>query len=121
MIWPMNTALLDTANGQEQPKAKRGRPAKHADAAARQRAWREANTVKTLRLDGKVGPTVEKLAELFDTDQTHVVNNLLRFALANRNWSTMGIGGWDIADKRATSGKRAAPVRDDSLDNFSFV
>ena len=114
--------IPQAAEPQPEPvKAKRGRPAKHADAAARQRAWREANTVKTLRLDGKVGPTVERLAHLFDTDQTHVVNNLLRFALANRNWSTMGMGGWDIADKRAATGKRAAPVRDDSLDAFALI
>jgi len=49
------------------------------------------------------------------------VNNLLRFALANRNWPAMGIGGWDIADKRHSNGKRAAPVVDTSLDYFSFV
>jgi hypothetical protein len=93
-------------------KAKRGRPAKHADAAARQRAWRAANTVKTLSLDGKVGPTIARLAEQFDCTETHVVNNLLRFALANRNWATMGIGGWAKDDKRFASGKRAAPAVD---------
>jgi hypothetical protein len=120
----MTTAFIDTtspAQVEAAPKAKRGRPAKHADAAARQRAWREANAVKTLRLDGKVAPTIEALAEMFDTDQTHVVNNLLRFALANRNWKGMGIGGWDITDRRHTSGKRAAPAVDTDLDNYSFV
>lgn len=121
------TALLDTAAAEfvgPLPQAKkRGRPAKHADAAARQAAYRAANTLKTLRLDGKVAGTVAELAEMFDCDQTHVVNNLLRFALANRNWKAMGVvgGSWAMTDKRHTSGKRAAPERDTSLDAFSFV
>lgn len=101
---------------------KRGRPAKHADAAARQRAWREANTVKTFRLDGKASATIKSLAEEFDCDETHVLNNLVRFALANRNWRGMGIGGWAISDRRANGGKRAAPAeRDDSFDTFSLA
>ena len=102
--------------------AKKGRPAKHADAAARQRAFRAANKLKTLRLDGKAAATIAKLAADFDTDETHVVNNLIRFALANRNWMSTGIGGWAIKDMRATSGKREAPAeRDDSLDSFSLA
>jgi len=119
----MTTALLDTTTpAAAAPKAKRGRPAKHADAAARQRAWREANKIKTFRIDGKAEATIAKLAEQFDCDETHVVNNLIRFALANRNWVGQGIGGWAIADKRTTSGKRAAPAeRDDSLDSFSLA
>jgi len=104
------------------PQKKRGRPAKFASAAERQAAWRAANKVKTVALDGKVAPTIESLAEQFDCDQTHVINNLLRFALANRNWRGLGIGGWAKADKRFTTGKRAAPAeRDDSLDNFSLI
>jgi hypothetical protein len=103
------------------PQAKkRGRPAKHADAAARQRAWREANEVKTLRLDGKLAATVARLAEQFDTTETHVVNNLMRFALANRNWATMGMGGWDITDRRCSTGKRAAPAADLSALDAEF-
>ena len=101
-------AFVETANVTEAPKAKRGRPAKYANAAERQAAYRAANAIKTLRLDGKIAPTIAKLAEQFDTDETHVINNMLRFALANRNWSTQGIGGWAISDKRTTSGKRAA-------------
>jgi hypothetical protein len=101
---------------------KRGRPAKYASAAERQAAYRAANAIKTMRLDGKLAPTIEKLAEAFDCSETHVVNNLLRFALANRNWSSMGIGGWAISDRRAASGKRAAPAeRDADLDSYSFA
>jgi len=115
----MNSALLDTA---AVTTTKLGRPAKHADAAARQRAYRAANKVKTLRIDGKTAATLAKLAEMFDCDETHVANNLMRFALANRNWVSQGIGGWAIADRRCDSGKRAAPeARDDSLDSFSLV
>jgi hypothetical protein len=105
--------------GPMQP-AKKGRPAKYANAAERQRAWRAANTVKTLSLDGKVGPTIARLAEQFDCTETHVVNNLLRFALANRNWNTLGIGGWDKDDKRFANGKRPAPVVDMSALDAEF-
>lgn len=105
------------------PQAKkRGRPAKHGSAAERQAAWRAANAVKTVRLDGKIAPTVASLAEQFDTTETFVINNMLRFALANRNWRGLGIGGWDVKDKRFATGKRAAPAeRDDSLDSFSLA
>jgi len=103
------------------PQAKkRGRPAKHADAAARQRAYREANNVKTLRLDGKLAPTIAELAAQFDTTETHVVNNMLRFALANYNWKQCGIGGWAISDKRVRGGKWAAPVVDLSALDAEF-
>jgi len=101
-------------------KGKRGRPAKHADAAARQRAYREANNVKTLRLDGKLAPTIAELAAQFDTTETHVVNNMLRFALANYNWKQCGIGGWAISDKRVRGGKWAAPVVDLSALDAEF-
>lgn len=114
-------AAADAFVGPLPQAKKRGRPAKYASDAERQAAWRAANAVKTLRLDGKVAGSVEALAALFEMDQTHVVNNLLRFALANRNWKAMGIGGWDITDKRHATGKRAAPVRDDSLDSFPLV
>lgn len=103
------------------PKAQRGRPRKHADAAARQRAFREQNKVVSLRLDGKLAPTVASLADQFDTDQTHVVNNLLRFALANRDWRRMGLGGWAIKDARFTTGKRVVAERDADLDSFSLA
>ena len=89
-----------------------GRPAKHADAAARQRAWRAANKVKTLRLDGKLAGTVEALAAQFDCSETEVVNHLMRFALANRNWKTQGMTGWAMKDERFTTGKRPLPVAD---------
>jgi hypothetical protein len=116
----MTTSLLDTAAITETKKA--GRPAKHADAAARQRAYRAANAVKSIRLDGKLAPTIAKLAEQFETTETHVINNMLRFALVNKNWTQTGIGGWDISDARLKTGKRAAPAeRDDSLDSFSLV
>jgi hypothetical protein len=102
------------------PQAKKGRPAKHGSAAERQKAWRAANAVKTVRIDGKAAATIERLAEQFDCDQTHVLNNLVRFALANRNWATQGIGGWDISDRRHAGGKRAAPALDLSALDAEF-
>ena len=91
---------------------KRGRPAKYASAAERQAAFRARNAVKTMRLDGKLAGTIEALALQFDCTETHVANNLMRFALANRNWRTMGVGGWAMTDKRMNSGKKAAPAFD---------
>jgi hypothetical protein len=99
--------------GPVKPAAKRGRPAKYASEAERQKAWRANNAVKTLRIDGKAAATIAKLAEMYDCDETHVVNNLLRFALANRNWVQAGVGGWAIKDARFTAGKRTAPVEPD--------
>jgi len=115
------TALLDTAAevaAIEAPAKKAGRPAKHADAAAKQRAWRAANKVVTIRLDGKLGASIAKLAEQFDVDQTTVINNMLRFAQTNRNWSQAGVTGWDMSDKRFANGKRITTERDPSLDSF---
>ena len=117
----MTSAFIPTPAAVEAP-AKVGRPAKHADAAARQKAWRAANKVKTVRLDGKLAPTIAELAVIFDTTETHVLNNLCRFALANRNWKGLGIGGWAMKDERFTTGKAPAPAeRDDSLDSFSLA
>lgn len=111
------------------PQAKkRGRPAKHASAAERQAAWRAANAVKTFRLDGKLdgklAGTVEALASQYEVDQTHVINNLLRFALVQRDWKRLGIGGaaaWTVTDKRYADGRRRLVERDADLDSFSLV
>ena len=117
----MSEAFIAPAAVVEAP-AKRGRPAKYASAAERQKAWRAAHAVKTVALDGKIAPTVESLAVQFDCSESHVLNNLLRYALANRNWRGLGIGGWAKADARFTTGKRSAPVeRDDSFDSFSLA
>ena len=105
-----NQAFVETA---VTTTPKRGRPAKYASAAERQAAYRAANKIKSVRLDGKIAPTIAKLAEQFDMSETHVVNNLLRFALANRNFATMGMGGWAMTDRRMVDGKRAAPVEID--------
>lgn len=113
----MTTAFIDTKATEQAvettaPKAKRGRPAKYASAAERQAAYRARNTVKTFAIDGKVAPTIAALADQFDCDQTEVLNHLLKFALANRNWSTQGMTGWNKVDRRCTTtnGKRPLPV-----------
>lgn len=107
------------------PQAKkRGRPAKHASAAERQAAWRAANAVKTFRLDGKLAGTIAALASQYEVDQTHVLNNLLRFALVQRDWKRLGIGGaaaWTVTDKRYADGRRRLVERDADLDSFSLV
>lgn len=94
---------------------KRGRPRKHADLAARQKAWRDSNDVRKVALDGSLGPTIERLAALFSTTQTEVINHLLRYALTNRNWAAQGLTGWNKVDRRFATGKRpVATLKDDA-------
>ncbi len=117
----MTTAFIQTEQqtevAVEAPK-KRGRPAKYANAAERQAAFRARNTVKTFAIDGKVAPTIAKLAETFDLDQTEVLNHLLKFALANRDWNRAGMTGWAKVDRRCTTtnGKRALPMSADEAE-----
>jgi len=87
---------------------KLGRPAKHADAAARQRAYRASNKVKTMRLTGKTPAAVAGLAEYFEMSETEVVNQLLKFALTNRDWKHQGMTSWSHPDRRFSSGKATA-------------
>lgn len=79
-----------------------GRPAKHADAAAKMRAWRDANTVVTVRLTGKTGASVAKLAAQFEMSQTEVINQMLKFAAANRDWTKLGMTSFPHPDARFT-------------------
>jgi len=117
----MTTAFIQTEQQTEAPvqaPAKRGRPAKYANAAERQAAFRARNTVKTFAIDGKVAPTIAKLAETFELDQTEVLNHLLKFALANRDWNRAGMTGWAKVDRRCTTtnGKRALPMSADEVE-----
>lgn len=101
---------------------KRGRPAKYGSAAERQAAWRAANNVKTIRLDGKLAASIEKWADKCDVDQTHLINNLLRFALANIGISAYGIPNKSpMSDRRFSRGKRELVERDADLDSFSLA
>ena len=107
-------AFLETSASHLLAPKKRGRPAKHASAAERQAAWRAANAVKTVALDGKIAPTVERLAEQFDCTQTEVLNHLLRFALTNRDWVKQGMTGWNKVDRRFADNKRpVATLKED--------
>lgn len=122
----MTTAFIQTEAAEqlvETPAKKRGRPAKYASAAERQRAYRERNTVKTFAIDGKVAPTIAALADQFEIDQTEVLNHLLKFALANRNWSTQGMTGWNKVDRRCTTtnGKRPLPVAPEDSNLLSTI
>ena len=86
-----------------------GRPAIHASAAARQKAWREANKPKTVRLTGKSGQAVTGLAAYFDCSETEVINHLVKFALTNRDWKAQGLTGWASPDKRFKTGRAPIP------------
>jgi hypothetical protein len=115
------TAFIQTEQQTETAPAKRGRPAKYASAAERQAAYRARNTIKTVAVDGKVAPTIERLAALFDLDQTEVINHLLKFALANRDWNRAGMTGWAKKDARFTEGKRPLPMSPEQAEALALA
>lgn len=70
-----------------------GRPRKYASDAERARAHRERWRVKSFRTEEQTARTIEKLAEAWDVSEVEVINSLVKFALLNRNWFTLGLFG----------------------------
>ncbi len=74
-------------------RAAPGRPARHADDAARVRAHR----AKLARLDVSIKPeiaeTIGEIAGDLDCSRNELLNSLIRFALTNRNWKQVGLYG----------------------------
>jgi hypothetical protein len=69
------------------------RPRKYASDAEKMRAYRERYSVVTLRFEHETMATINRLADEFEASQSDVVNSLVKFALTNRNWFTMGLYG----------------------------
>lgn len=69
------------------------RPRKYASEADRQRAFRERYPTISVRTERDTKDTIMRLAEFTDTSEAEVVNSLLKFALLNRSWFTLGLFG----------------------------
>jgi hypothetical protein len=70
-----------------------GRPRKYANNAEKQKAFRERYATINVRTERDTKDTIERLAEFTDTSEAEVVNSLIKFALLNRNWFTVGLFG----------------------------
>jgi hypothetical protein len=70
-----------------------GRPRKYANDAEKQKAFRERCATINVRTEKDTKDTIARLAEFTDTSEAEVVNSLIKFALLNRNWFTVGLFG----------------------------
>lgn len=70
-----------------------GRPAVHADAAARVRAHRAAKARIDFTDDPKIKQTIAEIAEGLGCSEADVLRSITRFALTNRNWKQVGLYG----------------------------
>ena len=95
-----------------------GRPRKYASDAERAAAHRERWAIKSFRTEKETADTIAKLAAHVDEPESEVINSLIKFALLNRNWFTLGLFGkrmptvgthMTYSQKR---GNRAAPADD---------
>lgn len=70
-----------------------GRPRKYASDAEKAKAHRERWVIKSFRTEKDTAETIAKLAEFTDESEAEVINSLIKFALLNRNWFTLGLFG----------------------------
>ncbi len=70
-----------------------GRPRKYASDAEKLAAYRDRWAVKSFRFEKETANTIERLAQELDTSESEVINSLVKFALLNRNWFTLGLFG----------------------------
>ena len=98
------------------------RPRKHASAAARAAAFRQANPTIVASVTPRIADTVEGLAERYEVSKSVVVRSLLRFALTNRDWMKQGLIHLDHTEpserERLLSAFSSAPVDVRSLELF---
>jgi hypothetical protein len=72
---------------------RKGRPATHASAAARKAAYR-ANKARIDFTDKPaIAATIDEIAAALDCSKNELMQSLVRFALANRNWTQTGLFG----------------------------
>ncbi|CAN7536397.1 hypothetical protein [Variovorax paradoxus] len=70
-----------------------GRPAVHADAAARVRAFR-ANRARIDYTDKpEIAATLDAIADQLGCSRNELMQSITRFALTNRNWKQVGLCG----------------------------
>jgi DNA-directed RNA polymerase specialized sigma subunit len=86
----MQLDLLASNPGNEKRK---GRPAVHADSAARKRAHRASLARIDYADDPAIVATVAEIAAELGQSKAEVMKSLVRFALTNRNWKQVGLYG----------------------------
>lgn len=88
-----------------------GRPKKYATEAEKHAAYRERWAVKSLRFEKRTAEVIESMSQEFGYSESEVVSSLIKFALTNRNWRTLGLYG-------RVKLTVAAPKRDDDAQSL---
>lgn len=73
--------------------AKRGRPAKHSNAAARKAAYRADKARIDFTDKPAIAATIDEIAAELDCSKNELMQSFVRFALTNRNWRQVGLYG----------------------------
>lgn len=73
------------------PPKRPGRPRIHTDQAARVAAFRAQHRRLEIRLENAQADNLQAIAASLDVPLTVLVESMLKFALANRDWKRMGL------------------------------
>ncbi|WP_284407865.1 hypothetical protein, partial [Acidovorax sp. SUPP3434] len=72
---------------------RKGRPAKHADAAARKAAYRAEKARIDFTDKPEIVSKLRETAEYLDCSVNELLQSMVRFAETNRNWKQVGLYG----------------------------
>lgn len=88
-------AVACIANGGECAgnEKRKGRRPVHASAAARKAAYRAQKARIDYTDKPAIAATLEEIAAELDCSKNELMQSLVRFALTNRNWKTVGLYG----------------------------
>jgi hypothetical protein len=88
-------AVACIANGGECAgnEKRKGRRPVHASAAARKAAYRAEKKRIDYTDKPAIAATLEEIAAELDCSKNELMQSLVRFALTNRNWKTVGLYG----------------------------
>lgn len=89
----MIESLAINASGNEIRLRPLGRPALHTSNAARKQAFRAKFHRLDLTIKIETGAVLADIAAGLDCSKSELVNNMIRFALTNRNWRGLGLMG----------------------------
>jgi len=89
----MSAPTLAAVSGNEIRVGRVGRPAVHTSSAARKQAFRAKFHRLDLTIKTETGAVLVDIAAGLDCSQSELVNNMIRFALTNRNWRVLGLMG----------------------------
>ncbi|MGY8531922.1 hypothetical protein [Paracidovorax citrulli] len=83
-------AARDFREQVEAAQGRRGRPRKYASDADRKAAYRAGKARIDYTDKPEIKATISRLASQFEVGENEVLQELVRFALCNRDWSRMG-------------------------------